>query len=288
MLPSLQAALDFYRQQPFYYTLSPPLLAEQSSIDDFLFNTRRGFCEHYAGSFVYLMRTAGVPARVVLGYQGGEANEDYFIVRQSDAHAWAEVWLAGRGWVRIDPTAAVAPDRVEQGLFAAVDDTADLPLLARRDSSLLRWLALNWDALNNNWNEWVLAYNDDRQQRFLSSLGLGQIDWREMTIALLLAMGGVILVALLLYLLRQQRQCDPLARLYQRFCDKMARAGLPRLAQEGPQTYTNRIALQRPELARAVRDIGGTYEQLRYADGAAGRAEIRQLRQQINRLRISR
>src|SRR5690606_12612239 len=115
------------------------------------------------GSFAYLMRAAGVPARVVTGYQGGEVNPvgNYLIVRRSDAHAWVEVWLEGRGWVRIDPTAAVAPQRIESGI-SSLPAAEELPLLARRDFSLLRQLFLNWDAVNNGWNQWVLGYNKQR------------------------------------------------------------------------------------------------------------------------------
>ena len=173
-------ALAMFRQQTFYYTLNPPLLGTDS-VDEFLFNTRQGFCEHYASAFVFLMRAAGVPARVVTGYQGGERNTfgDYLIVRQSDAHAWAEVWLEGRGWVRVDPTGAVAPNRVQDGLYAAVTDGQNLPFLIRRggDSAWLHQLAMSWDSLNNSWNEWVLAYGPDRQKEFLSGLGFGAVDW---------------------------------------------------------------------------------------------------------------
>jgi len=177
----VNAALTLFREQSFFYTLSPSLLGFHS-VDEFLFRTREGFCEHYASAFVFLMRAAGVPARVITGYQGGQRNElgEYLIVRQSDAHAWAEVWLDGRGWVRIDPTAAVAPNRVQQGIYAALADTDTLPFLSRRggDYEWLRRLALNWDTLNIEWNEWVLSYGPDRQKEFLSGLGFGAVDWR--------------------------------------------------------------------------------------------------------------
>jgi transglutaminase-like putative cysteine protease len=110
----VNSALQHFRELPFYYTRKPPLLLK-NPVDEFLFESRRGFCEHYASSFVYLMRASGIPARVVTGYLGGESNpvSDYFIVRQSDAHAWAEVWLQGKGWIRIDPTAMIPPSRIE-------------------------------------------------------------------------------------------------------------------------------------------------------------------------------
>jgi hypothetical protein len=154
-------------------------------VDDFLFRTRRGFCEHYTSAFVFLMRAAGVPARVVTGYQGGERNTfgDYLIVRQSDAHAWAEVWLEGRGWTRVDPTGAVAPNRIQEGLYAAVADPDALPFLVRRGgaSEWLRQLAMSWDSLNNSWNEWVLAYGPGPAEGVfigprLRSGGLGRHD----------------------------------------------------------------------------------------------------------------
>ena len=259
-------ALSFFRQQPFYYTLTPPLLGE-NSIDEFVFSTRRGFCEHYAGSFVFMMRVVGIPARVVLGYQGGERNGDYFIVRQSDAHAWAEVWLQGQGWRRVDPTAAVAPERVERGLYAALDNSANLPLLARGDHSWLRQLALSWDAINNAWNEWVIAYDTERQQQFLSGLGFGPVDWRTMTWVMVVAMTGIALVAAGWYALRRWRAHDPLARIYQRFCDQLARQGLPRQPHEGPLAFAERIAQRWPDAAQQARQIGRLYAALRYGSG---------------------
>ena len=165
-------ALTYLRERPFVYTLSPPLLGE-NPMDEFLFSSRRGFCEHFASSFVVLMRAAGVPARVVTGYMGGELNEigDYLLVRQSDAHAWAEVWFPERGWVRVDPTAAVAPTRIESGIQQALSDLDDLPLLIRADARFLRNAALVWDSLNNRWNDWVLGYGPEFQKRLFGSMG---------------------------------------------------------------------------------------------------------------------
>ncbi|MDX1654990.1 MAG: DUF3488 and transglutaminase-like domain-containing protein, partial [Candidatus Competibacteraceae bacterium] len=235
-------ALELFRQAPFRYTLSPPILRGADSVDAFLFDSRAGFCEHYAGAFTFLMRAAGVPARVVTGYQGGERNRlsDYWIVRQSDAHAWAEVWLEGPGWVRVDPTAAVAPERVEVGLHAAVGEESSLPLLARSGQDLLRRLALGWDALNNSWTQWVLAYSPQRQQQLLSRLGLGQ--WQRMVLVLI---AGVVVLGLLYMLLlhrRSRRRLDPVAQAWEGFCAKLARRGLVRRPQEGPLAFVERVA----------------------------------------------
>ena len=281
----VRAALALFREQAFYYTLNPPLLGS-NSVDEFLFRTRQGFCEHYASAFVFLMRSAGVPARVVTGYQGGERNTfgDYLIVRQSDAHAWAEVWLEERGWVRVDPTAAVAPNRIQQGLYAAVADTEDLPFLIRRgDSRWLRQLAMGWDSLNNSWNEWILAYGPDRQKEFLSGLGFGPVDWADMTVAMTVALGGFSLVVAGLRW-RDQGSRDPVTRAWRRFCARLARRGLTRGAHEGPLAFAERVAGSRPELAESVREIGRLYAVLRYGP-VVSPTEVRMLQRLVREFR---
>jgi transglutaminase-like putative cysteine protease len=279
----VRSALNMFRQQPFYYTLKPPLLGEHS-VDEFLFETRRGFCEHYASSFAFLMRAADIPARVVLGYQGGEQNGDYLIVRQSDAHAWTEVWLDQQGWVRVDPTAAVAPQRVEQGLYAAVDDPEELPFFARRQDSWLRHMALSLDKLNTAWNEWILGYDNIRQQQLLSRFGFGQIDWRGMTITMISALTLLMMTVSAWYLWQRWRAIDPLSRVYRRFCRKLARSGLPRRQHEGPLAFTERVAAARPDLAPQVNRIGRLYAALRY-DRTGSSMDLHQLRQWVNQLR---
>ncbi|HRD66643.1 MAG TPA: DUF3488 and transglutaminase-like domain-containing protein [Candidatus Competibacter sp.] len=282
----VNAVLALFREQPFYYTLNPPLLGGDS-VDDFLFRTRQGFCEHYASAFAFLMRAAGVPARVVTGYQGGERNTfgDYLIVRQSDAHAWTEVWLEGRGWMRVDPTGAVAPSRVQEGLYAAVADAQELPFLVRRggDSAWLRQLAMSWDSLNNSWNEWVLAYGPDRQKEFLSGFGFGPVDWGDMTVALTVTLSGFgLLVAGLRWRSRLPR--DPVVRAYLRFCARLARRGLSRGIQEGPLAFIERVAATRPELAVSAREIGQLYATLRYGPIAPPMA-VRRLQRLVRRFR---
>jgi transglutaminase-like putative cysteine protease len=165
--------LNWFRKESFVYTLAPPLL-EGDTVDAFLFDTRRGFCEHYAGAFVVLLRAAGIPARVVTGYQGGEINPngDYMIVRDSDAHAWAEALIDGV-WQRFDPTAAVAPSRVERGLGAALPQGEPVPYLARLDMTWLKSLRLHWDAVNYQWQRGVVGFNLERQRDLLRDFGLG-------------------------------------------------------------------------------------------------------------------
>jgi protein-glutamine gamma-glutamyltransferase len=276
------AALAMFRTQAFFYTLRPPLLGEQA-MDEFLFVTRRGFCEHYASAFVFLMRAAGVPARVVTGYQGGEINpvDGFLTVRQSDAHAWAEIWLAGQGWVRIDPTAAVAPSRIEQGIAAALPSGEPLPMLLRIDADWLRDLRNRWEATNNAWNQWVLGYNPQRQQELLSRLGFTEPDWRSMTAALAL-LCGLALLAVTAWALDQRQAADPVQRAWQRYCARLARLGISRADWEGPCDFAARVARERPELAAVSNDAAKHYAALRYGQGK--QPQLRLLQQCTRRL----
>lgn len=257
-------ALQLFQREAFAYTLQPPLLG-QDSVDEFLFETRRGFCEHYASAFVFLMRAAGVPARIVAGYQGGETNpvDGYVVVRQSDAHAWTEIWLADRGWQRVDPTAAIAPSRVEEGIARALPATEPLPVMARLDLDWLRQLRFRWEAINNRWNQWVLGYNPDRQKELLQNLGLDAIDWRGMT-ALLAALSGVILLGITAWAVWQRPRLDAAQRLWLQFCRRMARAGLPREPWEGPRAYAERAAGRLAVHAPLILAIADAYIVARY------------------------
>ncbi|MBA9844170.1 MAG: DUF3488 and DUF4129 domain-containing transglutaminase family protein [Ralstonia sp.] len=264
----VSAALKLFGSAPFAYTLEPEPLQDQQ-IDDFLFRTHRGFCEHYAGSFVFLMRAAGVPARVVVGYLGGEVNavSGDIIVRQSDAHAWAEVWLDGRGWVRVDPTAAVAPQRVERGLAAAVP-ASEFRSRRAEEPGWLRSVRWGLDGLISGWNSWVLGYDRNRQARLFAWLGLDAADPR----AVLWGVSGLFLLAALPLLWQQRKpKPDPVQAQWQRLCDRLARHGCTRGAAEGPMAYAERAAAQFPQAAQALRNAAAGYVALRYGrdDGDA-------------------
>jgi transglutaminase-like putative cysteine protease len=262
----VRTALAYFNREAFVYTLEPPLLGTDG-IDEFLFTTRQGFCEHYASAFVFLMRAAGVPARVVTGYLGGEYNEigNYYIVRQSDAHAWAEVWLAEQGWVRVDPTGAIAPDRVERGLSSALSDNAALPFMARNPPQWMRNLRLNLDTLANQWNQWVLGYDSETQFAFLTRLGMESITWQKIAMNML---AGVALVIALFaaFMLRHLlvRNPDKVQAAWLKLCRKLAKAGMPRAAHEGALDYAARIAAARPDLAGQFSDLAERYSALRY------------------------
>jgi protein-glutamine gamma-glutamyltransferase len=259
-------ALAYFNKQGFVYTLDAPPLGT-NSVDDFLFNTKQGFCEHYASSFVFLMRAANIPARVVTGYLGGEYNDvgNYYIVRQSDAHAWAEVWLTGQGWLRIDPTGAIAPDRVERGLSAALSDNTALPFMERNPPQWLRNLRFNLDAIANQWNQWVLGYDSERQFAFLTRLGMESITWQKLALNMSAGL-GLVIGLFALFMLRHlfARQPDKVQAAWLKLCRRLAKAGLPRAPHEGARDYAARIAAARPELADAFRDLAARYTALRY------------------------
>jgi transglutaminase-like putative cysteine protease len=279
----VQLAIAFFRSARLDYSLTPPLL-EANPVDQFLFDTRSGFCEHFSSAFAFLMRAAGVPARIVTGYQGGEINpvDGYLIVRQSDAHAWVEVLLDGRGWVRIDPTAAAIPSRVESGISAAIPVDAAVPLL-RVDLDWVRTLRFNWEALNNYWNQWILGYDPDRQREMLSRLGMRSPDWKQMTTWLFWAV-GLALAIVAFSMLRRTPATDPAQAQWQRFCGKLARRGVARGAAEGPLAYAARVAAAYPARASDVASIRDLYLDLRYGPRPE-RSRIDDLRRRVRAFR---
>jgi transglutaminase-like putative cysteine protease len=273
------AALRLFRTEKFFYTLQPPLLGE-NAVDEFLFETRRGFCEHYASAYVALMRAAGVPARVVTGYQGGELNpvDGTLTVHQSDAHAWAEIWLEGKGWRRVDPTAAVAPSRIERGIDAALPEGESLPALMRFEGSWLvhlRSLRYRWEAVNNAWDQWVLGYDRQRQHETLTRLGMKDADWQSMFLTMTAASGIVLLLIVCRILFRRSKPV-PEVRLWRRFCARLESFGIRRAPWEGPLDLASRAALESPELAPLVRRAADHFAELRYGDGR--RDHLRDLR----------
>ena len=279
-------ALAYFRREPFFYTLSPPLMTRNPA-DQFLFESRRGFCGHFATSFALLMRIAGIPARVVAGYQGGEINPlgDYLMVRQSDAHAWSEIWLGEGGWTRVDPTAAVAPQRIEQSLDPdqLIDSIGAPVVFSGASSTLLRSLArqvsMGLDAINTSWQRWVLGYSQKRQTRLMELLGLGFLRGTRLAYGMLAAAGGVVLIMTLTLLFRARERKDPVRAAYDRFCRRLEKRGLARLPHEGPRDFARRVVAARQEHAAAVKAITRLYIGIRY-----GRMESRENRQRLVRM----
>ena len=237
----INTVLNYFHSNEFVYTLNPDLLGHDA-MDDFLFTSRRGFCEHYASAFTYLMRAAGIPARVVIGYQGGKMNplDDYMIVRQSDAHAWSEVWIDGH-WQRVDPTAAVSPDRIEQGILNAGLEQNRLPILLVSNVELLRNMAFIYDSFQNNWNQWVIGFDRKKQDDLLRSLGLEDVTASKLIILLVifLTLAGAIISWLLFT--HNTVEKDRVQHYYKLFCLKIKRHGLQRQLSEGPLDYEKRL-----------------------------------------------
>ena len=280
-------ALRHFREQPFVYTLSPGTLGDDP-VDEFLFETRRGFCEHYASSYVTLMRLAGIPARVVLGYQGGVRNPhaDHWVVRQSDAHAWAEIWVPESGWERVDPTAAVAPERIQYAIDTAQSQSGGRVVFSTGANSLLGGLWRNavWiaDAVDFGWHHWVVGFSAKRQNSLLEKIGLGDLKGFALAIAWVIGSAATIGIVYLFAKLPKPVRRDPLPALWQRFVAKLQRAGLQPEPWQGADTVCG-LAIQRfPTAADQLVAISRLYVQLRYGQ----RRDPRQMQALRNRIRV--
>lgn len=283
----IKQVLTMFNQQTFVYTLSPPLLGD-NAVDDFLFTTKRGFCEHYASAFTVLMRAAGIPARVVTGYQGGELNDmnHYLIVRQSDAHAWSEVWLQDKGWVRIDPTAAVSPSRIERGIDSAVAAGESVPGRTLRQSAWLKRLRLSWDAVNTYWKERIVQFGAEDQRSLLRRLGIEDPDWRTLGLGLMVTV-VLFFFGLMVYLtwrFRPKRR-DPIVVAYVVLKRKLEQKQVASTPYEGPVDFLTRASKARPELAQALAEIRDLYISLRYGP-QPDKQLLSRLRYLVDRLRV--
>jgi transglutaminase-like putative cysteine protease len=277
----VQRALDLFNRE-FTYTLNPVLLG-RDSVDDFLFNTKAGYCEHFSAAFGVMMRAGGLPARIETGYQGGRANGvgNYWLVRQSDAHAWAEVWLPDRGWVRIDPTSAVAPERIERGTDSLAPESAW--------DEMTRPLFDAGDFVRRAWNEVVLGFDAARQRSLLGTLGVDNSRASQAALALGAGVGVALAVTLWLLLRRPPDRRDRLGQAYARFVARLARAGVGKAPHEGPLDFARRAARDLPDAAERVLALSDRYAHHRYARPEPGKddaetlcADLRQFRVQSN------
>lgn len=273
----IAAVLDMFYTEPFVYTLQPGLLPEENGMDHFVFQSRRGFCEHYAYAFVLMMRAAGLPARVVAGYQGGEINpvNKTVIVHQFDAHAWAEVWLPGEGWRRFDPTSAVSPARIEFGLEEAMASEgsflAERPLspLRFRKIPLINQLRLRYDALTYRWQSWIVSFDNERQFELLHNW-FGEVSAR-LFVSIFLGTWGLVLIPVAISLLRRQptRKLKPLDQHYRTFCASLEKAGLVREPGETPAQFALRAQAELPQYSGQLEQITRLYNRLAYAEGSS-------------------
>jgi transglutaminase-like putative cysteine protease len=266
----VEKALNHFNQQTFYYTLAPPVLLDDP-VDEFLFESREGFCEHYAAAFTVLMRAAGIPARVVTGYQGGTINPvgRYLIVYQRDAHAWTEVWLGeDRGWVRVDPTSAVSPSRVTDGIESALPESLINipPGIFNNTFSRNLWERMNntVDAINNRWNQWVLGYDRNRQTFLLNRIGFGDIDSEGLLTGLIFLIIACMLIISLTLFHQAAKHYDSARHWYDKFRKRLMRAGIRIYDHEGPRDLATRAGRLRTDLKEAIYGITDRYIGIRY------------------------
>ncbi len=291
--------LEYFNQQPFYYTLRPPLLLGNYPVDEFLFSSRKGFCEHYATSFVTLMRAANVPARVAIGYLGGEHNPltNQIIVRQHDAHAWAEVWTAEQGWLRLDPTAAVAPERIENTISYGLSLNANgnvryqLPDMGLFGSLIResKWVSA---LVKQKWDRWFVGFDSKRQQILLKNLGLENLTLQSIAILAFLTALLILVCSAFLFFLKEKSKPDLIARLYADYCKKLAAQGITRSENEGPMDFYIRCKHKFPDQTSRLFIITQLYTSLRYGRNQSlskgeNIKEIKQLRTHIKHLKFS-
>ncbi len=286
----VSALLRHFNQEPYHYTLKPPLLG-RDSVDEFLFSSLRGFCAHYAGAMVFTLRAAGIPARVVAGYQGGEINQagQFVQVRQFDAHAWVEYWQRGQGWRSVDPTFEVAPERIERGLQEALQDESELfqgdifSPLRYQHIAWVNQLRMSWENLNHSWQTKILGYQRDSQQAWLKQW-FGKVDWQVLGLTLV-ASAALIIALIVLWMFKPwQRQTDPVQRILNHFQRVMRRRGFNRETGEGLRDFYQRIHQQLPESQQqAVRVFIETYEQQQYAEQGQDLASLRAALAQVKK-----
>jgi transglutaminase-like putative cysteine protease len=273
-------ALQFFRTQGFRYSLTPGEY-RRNDLEQFLFHRRVGFCEHYAASFATLMRLAGIPARVVVGYLGGEYNDlgRFFLVRQADTHAWCEVWLPGSGWTRVDPTTAVAPGRASLDLNSFLERRIASEQTEARRSGLVTQLArsalftnvrLALETLSYEWDTRLLPFDADVQEVLLDSIGLASRGPFVLILEILIVAIALLVIYFGWMQLRTRSRADRVKALYERFCQKAGRLGVRRDPWEGPSDFSRRAAQLLPNESGRIREISNTYIALRYASQSAG------------------
>lgn len=252
----LKAMMRYFTQQPYYYTLQPPRVGKQQ-IDDFLIENKAGFCVHYASAFAFMARVTGIPARLVTGYQGADFNPSagYYSIYQYMAHAWVEAWLPGQGWVRFDPTAMIAPERVEQGFDAFFDPEStylmDNPFsaLAYRDNAILNQMRMQLASVDYFWSVWVLGFNNQKQQQVLEEI-LGEVTQTKLTIFILISLSVIgLTIAYSAGLIQFHRSSDKHLNAYYSVCKLLRQRGLARAHHEGPLDYNQRVATAFPDIA---------------------------------------
>jgi hypothetical protein len=289
----LAQGIQWFQAQGFTYSLTPERYQGPNALDDFLFRRRTGFCSHYATAFATLMRLAGVPSRVVIGYQGGEYNPhgNYFLVRQNDAHAWCEVWIENKAWQRVDLTQQLAPSRIESGAESFRDAVDALTGRFRTPAGLADLIGavrMVWDNLNYQWDVRVVAFDEDAQFEFLAYVGLKDLP-RPMLLLGIFSAAALLLGAAGLWLRRVTRpKRDAAAEAWARVCDQIARlSGAVRESWEGPHAYAARAAVARPEAAHVIESAADLYARIRFGPQPPALRELWEASDRLSRFEIT-
>ena len=276
-----------YFNNEFVYTLAPGVMNKNNTLDAFLFDYQRGYCEHFASSTAFLLRAAGIPARIAAGYQGGQWSSDnkYLLVTQAQAHAWVEAWLPNQGWVRLDPTNAVAPERIEQGVTSLLPELIEQAGFALRvkQTPFIKQLSLQWDNVNYQWHRWVLGYDNQLQMSLVRKL-LGGLDSWRILLFLLLAV-GIAIVPIALKSLWPVKEKDHTLRLLKKLEKKLRRIGVERAAGETLNAYIQRAAMHSKENQALLNAIGKTTISLIYQTETPHKQQrLKHLSKLINKL----
>jgi protein-glutamine gamma-glutamyltransferase len=277
----IRAVLRWFNEEEFFYSLETTPTGRHGT-DEFLFDLRVGYCEHYASAFAVLMRAAGVPTRVVTGYQGGfwQSNARYLLVRQSDAHAWTEVWLEGNGWTRVDPTAAVAPERIDQGSLNAIGQSRHL-----LDTDWLRTLRNRYDRVQHLWNRWILGFDAERQQRLLQRLGMPDAHPTAIGMIMTAVLAAVVMIIALVLIRQPVRHRDPVMRAWQSLERRLKRAGVGRRPGETPLELLERAGRELPGHGDELRQLAAWFGPARY--GPTSEAHRQAFIEQANRFKVT-
>jgi len=291
----VQNILNHFANEPFKYHLQPPALNPRSPIENFLFDSQTGYCEHYASVFTTLMRWQGVPARVVIGFQGGDWNAvgEFLEVRYSDAHAWSEVWLENKGWTRVDPTFAIAPERIELGMDAMLalmdgnESEQKLSDILQPSGASKAWNKMNnfYHSLNHKWDKWVVNFNQKRQLEILESLKLGKEDATLKLLGIMFTLCGLFAAYILYRLLPKRSKLSEMDKLYRRFTKKLKSKGIEPVLGEGAISFSQRAAKQLPEKKRVIISFAKLYTIGKYGKAPISLKHLQQqLRETINQL----
>jgi len=265
-----QATLDWFRDNGLEYTVEPGVTT-LDSVDTTLFDSKRGFCGHFASAYAMMMRAAGVPARIVTGYLGGEWNPfgEYFIVNQADAHAWTEIWLEGSGWTRVDPTVVVAPERLTRGIGDLLADSLPATTVFMHYAWINR-IGQLWDGASHWWQERVVDFNLRAQMDLLEKLGVDSPSWQHLGWAFTLGLlTWIAWVSLTLRRSVARAKPDRIGRAWLRVTRKLSRVAPAREPAEGPMEYARRVGAHRPEIAERIVALATLYARLRFGrDGS--------------------